>query len=58
MDVRVEELDKDGYTWTMPQIGSFLYEPDGGHRVGNAGMEDAFDSQKGYVFHLQKNESK
>jgi len=54
----IESLSKDGYSWTMPQIGSFLYEPNGGHRVGNAGMEDAFDSQKGYIFHLQKIEGK
>lgn len=50
----VESLSKEGYSWTMPQIGSFLYEPNGGHRVGNAGMEDAFNPDKGYIFHLQK----
>jgi hypothetical protein len=57
-DLRVEALEKDGYSWTIPQIGSFVYEPNGEHRVGNAGMEDAFDPNKGYVFHLQKIEGK
>jgi hypothetical protein len=52
--LRVESLGKDGYSWTMPQIGSFVYEPNGERRVGNAGMEDAFNSAKGYIFHLQK----
>ncbi len=50
----VESLSKEGYSWTMPQIGSFLYDPNGEHRVGNAGMEDAFNPDKGYVFHMQK----
>jgi hypothetical protein len=52
--VRVESLIKKGYSWTMPQIGSFVYDPDGNRRVGVAGMEDAFDPVKGYVFYMQK----
>ncbi len=47
----VESVEKDGYLWSSPRIGSFLYEA-GGRRVGYVGMEAAFDSSKGYVFHL------
>jgi hypothetical protein len=53
--LRVETLMKEGYSWAMPQTDSFTYEPEGQHRVGYAGMEDAFNPDKGYVFHLTKN---
>jgi len=54
--LRIEALVKDGYSWTLPQIGSFGYEPEGKHLIGDAGMEGAFDSSKGYILHLQKTE--
>jgi len=54
----VESLQKEGYTWTMPQIGSFLYKPGGQHQVGYDGMDDAFDPAKGYIFHMQKEDGK
>ena len=54
----VESLGKEGYSWTMPQIDSFAYEPNGERTVGYAGMEDAFNPAKGFVFHLQKIEAK
>jgi hypothetical protein len=56
--LRVQSLSKEGYSWTMPQIGSFIYEQNGKHRVGHTEMEDAFNPNKGYIFHLQKDESK
>jgi hypothetical protein len=49
-----EAINKSGYTCELPNVGSFLFEPNGQHRVGYAGMEDAFDPARGYVFHLQK----
>ena len=52
--LRIESLSKSGYSWIMPQIGSFSYEPGRKHRVGYAEMEDAFDSTKGYLLHLVK----
>jgi hypothetical protein len=57
-DLRVEALEKDGYSWTMPQIDSFAYEPNGERTVGYPEMRDAFDPNKGYIFHLQKIEGK
>jgi hypothetical protein len=54
-DLRVETLKKDGYSWTMPQIDSFAYESNGERTVGYAEMRDAFNPDKGYVFHLTKN---
>ncbi len=54
--VQINDLSKEGYSWTMPQIGSFGYGPE--RAVGYAGMEDAFNPAKGYVFHLQKIEGK
>ena len=53
-DLRVEILKKDGYSWTMPQIDSFAYESNGERTVGYAEMRDAFNPDKGYVFHLHK----
>ena len=52
--VRIENLSKNDYKWTMPKIGSFSYEPENKHRVGYAEMENAFDSTKGYILHLEK----
>ena len=52
--LRVESLNKDGYSWEMPQIDSFGYEAGGKHSIGYIGMEDAFNPSKGYVFPLQK----
>ena len=52
--VYVVSLVKDGYLWTQPTMGSFLYESAGRHRVGYKGMEAAFDPSKGYTFHLWK----
>ena len=54
----VESLSKEGYSWTMPQIDSFAYGINGERTVGYAEMRDAFDPNKGYVFHLQKIEGK
>jgi len=53
-DLRVETLVKNGYSWTMPQIDAFGYEPEGKHSVGYTEMEDAFNPDKGYVFHMEK----
>jgi hypothetical protein len=50
----IEALNKEGYSCTLPNIGSFLYEPNGQHRVGYTGMEDAFNPAKGYILHLRK----
>jgi hypothetical protein len=50
--IRVLDLDKEGYSFTMPQIDSFSYGPE--RSVGNVGMEAAFDPAKGYIFHLQR----
>jgi hypothetical protein len=52
----IESLDKEGYSWTRPQLDSFAYEPNGQRTVGYAGMEDAFNPEKGYILHLQKME--
>jgi hypothetical protein len=54
--IQINDLSKDGYSWTMPPIGSFGYGPE--RAVGYAGMEDAFNPNKGYIFHLQKIEAK
>ena len=51
-DLRVETLTKEGFNFVMPQIGSFGYSPE--RAVGYVGMEDAFNPDKGYIFHLQK----
>jgi hypothetical protein len=51
--LRVETLTKEGLSFVMPEIGSFGYSPE--RAVGYAGMEDAFNPDKGYVFHLTKN---
>jgi hypothetical protein len=56
--LRVESLGKEGYSWTMPQIDSFAYEPNGERTVGYAGMEDAFNPDKGFVFHMEKIDAK
>ncbi len=52
--LRIESLIKEGYSWTMPLIDSFGYEPEGKHSIGYAGMEDAFNPAKGYIFHMEK----
>jgi hypothetical protein len=52
--LRIEALVKQGYTGEVPNIGSFVYKSNGQHKFGYAGMEDAFNPDKGYVFHLQK----
>jgi hypothetical protein len=52
--IQINDLSKAGYSFKMPQIGSFGYEPEGKHLIGDTGMEDAFNPEKGYVFHLQR----
>jgi hypothetical protein len=51
----VKNLNKDGYSWKRPQIDSFAYEANGERSVGYSKMRDAFNSNKGYIFLIQKN---
>ena len=41
--LRVESLEKEGFSWTMPQIDMFGYESGGKHSVGYTEMESAFN---------------